>query len=122
MKLYFSTNTLQNTFPSEFVESRNPKCIEVLNASLIYEDPDESTDENKVYEEIDHAQLHASFVHQNDTMDHFVCEVNREQSHVKCFPQSRNDSTFTLWFSDYAGRKITIDSDYHFVVELLLTF
>ena len=122
MKLYFSTNTLTNQYPSEFIESRNPKSVEVLSVSLVYEDPEESTDELKIYEVMEHAQLHASFVHQNDSMNHFVCEANQDQSHIKSFPQSRNDTTFTLWFTDYAGRAITIDTNHHFVVELLLIF
>ena len=121
MKQYFSTNTLNNNYPSEFIESQAPKRIEVLRVSLIYEDPEESTDTTKVYEEIDHAQLHASFVQENDCMDHYVCEVNTDNI-VKEYCLHNNERSFRLWFTDYASRPITIDENHHFVVELRLNY
>ena len=120
MRIYYTTNQPINYYPDEFITSKGPKSVYVLNVSLVYEDPDQSTSTQKVWEPIEHSQLHASFVQRDDMLDHYVCETNQPLNSLKCFEQANNNRSFTLWFTDYAQREIVLSPNHHFIVELML--
>ena len=120
MKLFFNTNTLETSYPPEFVESRNEKSVSVVNCVLFYEDPVQSTEENKVFYQMSNFRLHASFVHGTDSLNHLVGSIH-DNMKLKTYPQNRTDTTFRVWFTDYAGRELDM-TDYYFTLELLLEF
>ena len=122
MKIYYTTDQLINYYPEEFITSKNPKSVQVLNVSLVYEDPTQSTATEKVWQPMKHCQLHASFVQRDDMLDHYVCETCQPITSVKTFEQANNARSFELWFTDYAQREITITNNHHFIVELMLQF
>ena len=120
IKIYQTVNTAENDFPSEFIEAKGIKTVSVLSVSLVYESA-ESTDSDKYYNHLNFFHLHASFVHQHDFLDHYVCEVNSHKKlEPKIFELGRNERSFKIWFSDYAFKNITLNSQYYFTVELLL--
>ena len=120
LQIYFNTNTLETEYPSEFVESLNPKSVSVINCVLFYEDPNASNSENKVFYQMTNFHLHASFVHGTDSLNHLVGSIH-DNMKIKIFPQSRTDTKFKVWFSDYANRELDMNN-YYFTLELLLTF
>ena len=120
IKIYQTVNTVQNDFPSEFIEAKGVKTVSVLSVSLVYESS-ESDVSDKYYHHLNFFHLHSSFVHQHDFLDHYVCEINSNKKlEPKIFELGRNERSFKIWFSDYAFNKITLDSHYYFTVELLL--
>ena len=123
MRLYFTTSNKLTFYPDTFVTSKAKKKVYVLNATLVYEDPNQFDEEIRVVYPVHFAQLHASFVHDSDDlMDNYVCECNKQYPHIKCFEQANNDDHFTIWFTDYAQREIQLTENHHFVVELMLQY
>ena len=120
MRIYQTVNTLQNDFPSEFIEAKGEKSVTVLSVSLVYESSDSSA-EDKYYHHLNFFHLHASFVHQHDFLNHYVCEINSNKKiEPKVFILGRNERAFKVWFTDYAFNDVAINNRYYFTVELLL--
>ena len=114
VKTYFITNTLESTFPPEFVAARGKKYIVVRYCcATIGED---------AYQPYDLA-LHASFIMRDAYLDHFVDIVNVIDSGSKPskyeYPENASKS-FRVWFTDINNNPINLPID--FVLKLLLIY
>ncbi len=79
--------------------------------------PSEST-----FSILQYCQLHADFVQDDECLEQYVCMANVPLYHKRKYKQYNNPRYFNVWFTDYKGTKIELDSSYHFVVELLLEY
>ncbi len=71
---------------------------------------------------LQYCQLHADFVQDDECLEQYVCMANLPLYHKRKYKQYNNPRYFNVWFTDYKGTKIELDSSYHFVVELLLEY
>ena len=114
VKTYFVTNTLESTFPPEFIAARGKKYIVVRECvATIGEDG---------YMPYDLA-LHADFICRDAYLDHFVefCNVIDNGSKPPKYEYPENGKkTFKVWFSGIDMVKINLPID--FVLKLLLIY
>ena len=114
VKTYFITNTLESTFPPEFVAARGKKYIVVRYCVVTIGD-----DAYMPYD----LCLHADFICRDDYLDHFVDIVNVIDSGSKPskyeYPEN-GKKTFRVWFTDINNNPINLPVD--FVLKLLLIY
>ena len=114
VKTYFITNTLESTFPPEFVAARGKKYIVVRYCVATIGDD--------AYMPYDLA-LHASFVMRDNYLDSFVDIVNVIDSGSKPskyeYPENA-PKNFRVWFTDINNNPINLPID--FVLKLLLIY
>ena len=114
VKTYFITNTLESTFPPEFVAARGPKYIVVRYCCATIGD--------EGYQPYDLA-LHASFIMRDASLDHFVDIINVMDNGSKAskylYPENA-PKTFKVWFTTITGEPINLPID--FVLKLLLIY
>ena len=114
VKTYFITNTLESTFPPEFVAARGKKYIVVRYCC--------ATIGEEAYQPYDLA-LHASFIMRDAYMDHFVdiCNVIDSGSKPSKYLYPENGpKTFKVWFTTITGDPVDLPID--FVLKLLLIY
>ena len=111
IKTYFITNQYENNFPTDFVNARGEKYIEVR---LCY-----ATVNNYLVGDL---CLHADFIIRDAYLDHFVniCNVlnNSGRPDKYLYPEIAKKN-FRVWFSDLNGNPIRPDV---FVLKLLLIY
>ena len=114
VKTYFITNTLESTFPPEFIAARGKKYIVVRYCAASIGD-----DGYMPYD----LCLHADFICRDDYLDHFVDIVNVTDNGSKPskyeYPEN-GKKTFRVWFTDLQMNKINLPID--FVLKLLLIY
>ena len=114
VKTYFITNTLESTFPPEFIAARGKKYIVVRYCAASIGD-----DGYMPYD----LCLHADFICRDDYLDHFVDIVNVIDSGSKPskyeYPEN-GKKTFRVWFTDINNNPINLPID--FVLKLLLIY
>ena len=109
-KRYFTTDTLENTLPTEFVSSKNNKYISVISCKFFVND--ELLDDNiEGFQDIKFISMHADFVHDRRDLDSFVCFCNEELPKRKKYQQLYDQKVFNLWFCDVDGTKINLIKD-----------
>ena len=114
VKTYLCTNTLETTFPPEFINATGRKWIVVKYCVATIGD--------EGYMPFDLC-LHADFVERDAYLNHFVDVVNVIDNGAKPskFEISENArKTFKVWFSDLQMNKINLPID--FVLKLLLIY
>ena len=114
VKTYFITNTLESTFPPEFVAARGKKYIVVRYCVVTIGD-----DAYMPYD----LCLHADFICRDDYLDHFVDIVNVIDNGSKPskyeYPENA-PKKFKVWFTDINNNPINLPID--FVLKLLLIY
>ena len=114
VKTYFITNTLESTFPPEFIAARGKKYIVVRYCAASIGD-----DGYMPYD----LCLHADFICRDEYLDHFVDIVNVIDSGSKPskyeYPEN-GKKTFRVWFTDINNNPINLPID--FVLKLLLIY
>lgn len=121
-KRYFTTNTEYNILPVEFTGSPNTRYIHVLACHLFYDDPDIQEGVIKQFSVPQYYSLHADFVQDAPHMDGYVCMANQPLYQRKKYQQIHRKNSFTIWFKNHTGELITLDANYHFVLELMLEY
>ena len=114
VKTYFCTNSLESTFPPEFIAAKGKKYIVVRYCvATIGED---------AYMPYDLC-LHADFICRDNYLDSFVDVVNVIDNGSKPskyeYPEN-GKKTFKVWFTDIQNNKINLPID--FVLKLLLIY
>lgn len=108
-KTYFWVNELQNTFPPEFVASKNKKFIVVEECKATLKDV-----------LVGDVILHADFIKRDHYMDYACCFVNEEANRETAkYEYMSYVPNFKLWFSDLKGNKVDIEA---FALRLLLIY
>ena len=114
VKTYFITNTLESTFPPEFIAARGKKYIVVRYCVATIGDDG--------YQPYDLC-LHADFICRDDYLDHFVDLVNVIDNGSKPskyeYPENA-PKKFKVWFTDINNNPINLPVD--FVLKLLLIY
>ena len=114
VKTYFITNTLESTFPPEFIAARGKKYIVVRYCVATIGD-----DAYMPYD----LCLHADFICRDDYLDHFVDLVNVIDNGSKPskyeYPENA-PKKFKVWFTDINNNPINLPID--FVLKLLLIY
>lgn len=110
-KTYFWVNQFENTFPPEFIASKNKKWIVVEECKAQYKG-------SLVGDVI----LHADFVIRDHYMDYACCFINEEANRDTAkYEYTSSRQTFRLWFSDLKGNSVDADID-AFALRLLLIY
>lgn len=111
IKTYFATQEFENDFPSDFINARGKKYIEV---KLCY-----ATVKNYMVGDL---CLHADFIIRDPYCDHFVNMVNviNTSGHADkyAYPEVAKKN-FKIWFTDLKGNEVIPDA---FILKLLLTY
>ena len=110
-KTYIWVNQFENTFPPEFIASKNRKWIVVEECKAQYKG-------SLVGDVI----LHADFVIRDHYMDYACCFINEEANRDTAkYEYTSSRQTFRLWFSDLKGNSVDADID-AFALRLLLIY
>lgn len=110
MKRYYTTDTLTNILPPEFVNSTNEKHIIVIGCKFFVND--ELIDDNiEGFQDHKFITLHADFIHDRRDLDSFVCYCNELLPKRKKYQQLYDQRVFHLWFCDVDGTKIELTKD-----------
>jgi hypothetical protein len=124
VKRYFTTNTLHNQYPPEFVESQNPKYVHVIGCKLF--GTVGSVAENvKTVQPLDFVELHASFIQDKPYLNGFVCYCNETLVKRKKYQQFGKVRDFKIWFQNYDGKLFdwhNKNKDSYFILELMLEY
>ena len=108
-KTYYWTNTKENSFPPDFIASKNERYIVVEQCKALYN--------QKLIGDI---ILHADFIERDHYMDYACCFVNEQPNRDTAkYEYLGYKSKFNLWFTDMAGNKIDVDC---FMLRLLLIY
>ena len=102
-KTYFLTDTEENTFPQDFINSTNKRYIEVQDCHYAF---DGSTN---LPEDI---IMHASFIKQDPYLDHAVFKCNMPRglrTKYKKYEYKSSDEKFTLWFTNFGPSSIVTE-------------
>ena len=110
VKRYYTTDTLTNQLPPEFVNSPNEKHIIVIGCKFFAND--ELLDDNiEGFQDLKFITMHADFVHDRRDLDSFVCYCNEQLPKRKKYQQLYDQKVFNLWFCDVDGTKIELIKD-----------
>lgn len=107
-KTYFWTNQNENSFPPEFVASRNQKFIIVEECKATLRDV-----------LVGDVILHADFINRDHYMDYACCFVNEVANRHSKYEYSNYKSTFKVWFTDLKGNAVEIEA---FALRMLLIY
>ena len=108
-KTYYWTNTKENSFPPDFIASKNERYIVVEQCKALYN--------QKLIGDI---ILHADFIERDHYMDYACCFVNEQPNRDTAkYEYLGYKSKFNLWFTDMAGNKVDVDC---FMLRLLLIY
>ena len=107
-KTYFCTSKLKNRFPSEFIQSKNPRWIIVQQCKALY---------NGFL--ISDISMHASFIERDHYEDYFCLFTNENRTKYKKYSYNSQRQDFEIWFKNMKGESIIPDA---FMLELLLIY
>lgn len=107
-KTYFCTSQKNNRFPSEFIQSKNPRYIIVQQCKAKYN--------GFLVADI---EMHASFIERDHYEDYFCIFTNENRTKYKKYSYMSSRQDFELWFTDMQNNIIEPDS---FLLELLLIY
>ena len=133
-KRYFVTNKLVNEFPTDFVNSKNPRHVIVINCTIFIDEP-EIADDIEAFCTPKYVTLHADFIHECRHLDSFVMYCNRNTTYPKKFEQFAQQRVFKVYFKDVDQQTIQMEWDekekayltpdnrkIRFVLEMLLSY
>lgn len=95
-------------FPSEFIQSKNPRYVKVLGCRLVY----------KEYL-VGDVKVHASFIEKDHYDDYFCTMANNLYDNPKVYEYTSQRQDFNVWFTNLKNEEIKPDS---FMLELLLIY
>lgn len=99
-------------FPEEFINSKNPRWVEVHHVKAIY-------DGNETKDII----LHSDIIKRDPYLDRSVMVCNETRTKYKKYAFQTHDRTFTLWFTSFAHPDTPLDSTkLTFMAELMLIY
>ena len=107
-KTYFYTTKTKNRFPSEFIQSKNPRIIKVISCKLNY-----------LGFLVGDVKVHASFIERDHFDDYFCTMANSTNNYVKKYDYKSLRQDFKIWFTDLKNNIIEPDS---FLLEMLLIY
>lgn len=99
-------------FPDEFINSKNPRWIEVHHCKVVYN--------GHMYADI---ILHSDIIKRDGYLDRSVMVVNETRTKYKKYAFTTHDTEFTIWFTNFTAPTTAIDKDnLRFMVELMLIY
>lgn len=107
-KRYFSTHSLKNKFPWEFIISKNPRYIVVQQCKALYNDF-----------LVGDIEMHASFIERDFDLDHYCINTNEIRTKYKKYYYNSTKQDFEIWFTDMNENPVEVKC---FTLELLLIF
>ena len=118
-----TTTTAHNTvcwtfrFPEEFINSRQPKSIEVHQVKIIY------TDNNRHAKETKDIILHSDIIKRDAYLDHSVMVCNEIRTKYKKYAWNSVDKTFQIWFTSFSDPTKEFNEDeLDFMIEMMLIY
>ena len=103
---YFATSTAENKYPPEFLASKNPRYVKVIQCKAKY---------NGYL--VGDIMVHASFIEFDHFLDHFCVFTNENRLEPKVYRITTVNPSFRIWFTTIDGKKIEPE-DMPFVLEL----
>ena len=103
-------------YPDHFISSGRRKFVHVIAAHLYVTDEDDNFSKPSL------CSLHASFVQDDDYENGYVCMTNEPLYKRKKYEQFNNVKEFKIWFQDYLGNPMSLDSSTTLILELMLEF
>lgn len=108
-KTYMWVNQMNNSFPPEFIASKNRKWIVVEECKAIYKD-----------QLVGDVIMHADFIQRDHYMDYSCCFVNEFANRDTAkYEYKGYQPNFRLWFTDLKGNNVEMEA---FALRLLLIF
>lgn len=112
-KTYFyvtqqENDSLNYRFPSEFIQSRNPRSIKVLGCKVVYKDY-----------LVGDVKVHISFIERDHYDDYFCTIANSLFDNPKTYEYRSQRQDFDVWFTNLKNEQIKPDS---FILEMLLIY
>ena len=99
-------------FPQEFINSTNPRWIEVHHVKTIYAEYDPKD-----------LILHSDIVRRDAYLDHSIMVCNEVRTKYKKYAYTLRDETFTIWFTSFAHPETPVNPNtLKFMVELMLIY
>lgn len=99
-------------FPPEFINSKNPRSIEVHHVKMLYQ--------NRETKDI---ILHSNIIQRDPYLDHSVMVVNETRTKYKKYAYTQNEQTFTIWFTSFSKPNTNINlNEISFMVEMMLIY
>lgn len=104
-------------FPEEFINSRQPKSIEVHQVKIIYLNDNRSSVEAK------DVILHSDIIKRDAYMDHSVMVCNETRTKYKKYAWNAPDKTFQVWFTSFVTPSKVFEQDgIDFMIEMMLIY
>ena len=108
-KTYYWTNTVDNTFPPEFMASKNKRFIVVEECKALLKDM-----------LVGDVIMHADFIQRDHYLDYSCCFVNEEANRDTAkYEYNGYQNKFKLWFTDLEQHPVDIQA---FTLRLLLIY
>lgn len=107
-----STPLFTFRFPEEFINSKNPRWIEVHHVKAIYNG-------NETKDLI----LHSDIIKRDAYLDRSVMVCNETRTKYKKYAFQTHDRTFTIWFTSFAQPDTAVDPNLlTFMAEIMLIY
>ena len=100
-------------FPHEFVESVNPKFVQVLKVNCYVPLETDAYGNECVYPLYatpENISVHSTFNQNFSQNDRFICFTNEELTTPKMFQQFTSQLFFHVWFKDMDGNVLPIEN------------
>ena len=107
-KTYLITNTLETSFPPDFLNSKNKKYIQFRWCRGLWK--------GKLVGDI---SLHADFICRDRYMDSMVCYINDDQGKYEKYEYNSTSRKFKVWFKDIKGNPVEPEA---FTLKLMLIY
>jgi len=105
-KIYFCTSQTDNKYPPEFMATKTPRYIKVIQCKAKY---------NGYM--VGDILVHASFIEKDGYEDRFCIFTNETRNEYKTYRITSSNPYFKIWFTDLDGNKVSPD-DFVFLLEL----
>ena len=104
-------------FPEEFINSRQPKSIEVHQVKIIFRNVLRNAIETK------DLILHSDIIKRDAYLDHSVMVCNETRTKYKKYAWNSPDKTFQVWFTSFVTPDKELDQDdADFMIEMMLIY
>ena len=108
-KTYFWTNQTENTFPPEFMSSRNKRFIVVEECKALLKDV-----------LVGDVIMHADFIERDHYMDYSCCFVNEEANRDTAkYEYKGYNNKFKIWFTTLDLKPVDVEK---FALRMLLIY
>ena len=99
-------------FPEAFVNSKNPRWVEIHHCKVLYSDA-----------AVGDLVLHSDIVQRDPYLDHTIMNVNETRTKYKKYEYTQQKQYFTIWFTSFAHPNLQVlDRNLTFLCEMMLIY